>query len=197
MVVGANLTDTSTNVAIRGNSIYSNGGLAIDLGNDDVTPNDNDDSDTGPNSLINFPVLTKLQHGSLIVNGTYTGTPNQTYILDFYSSDTGDSSGYGPGQTWVGADTLTTDGTGSATFQFTFTATIPEGQIISATATDSTGSTSEFGAFQAMPLVPVSSSSEQLAATGDNVIGFYTLATLFIIAGLMLLCRRTLDLPQQ
>lgn len=136
MVVGASLTDTSQRVAIRGNSIYDNGGLAIDLGNDGVTSNDSDDSDTGPNVLLNFPVLTEVKHGSLIVRGTYTGAPNPTYTLDFYSSKSGDASGYGPGQAWIGAESVTTDGSGDAIFEFTFNTDVPEGHIISATATD-------------------------------------------------------------
>lgn len=183
VTVGTGLSDTSQHVTIRGNSTYNNGGLAIDLGSDGVTPNDSDDSDTGPNTLINFPIITKVQHGSLIVSGTYTGLPNQTYTLDFYSSETGDASGHGPGQTWVGANTVITDSTGNTSFQFTFTTNIPEGRVISATATDSTGNTSEFGAFQVMSAVP-SPSNEELAGTGDNIDVFYSLAAVCIIAGL-------------
>lgn len=192
VVVGANLTDVSTNVAIRGNSIYNNGGLAIDLGNDGVTPNDNNDSDIGPNALVNFPVLIKVQHGSLIVSGAYTGTPNQTYTLDFYTSDTGNSSGYGPGQTWVGADTVTTDSAGNAAFEFTFGTDVPESQAISATATDATGNTSEFSAFQIMPPVPMSASSAELAPTGNTISVFSILATLLITAALSLMYHRKL-----
>ena len=46
-------------VRIRGNRIYSNNGLGIDLGTFDpgVTPNDPGDGDTGANGLQNFPIL--------------------------------------------------------------------------------------------------------------------------------------------
>ena len=41
---------------IRGNSIYANGGLGIDLESDGVDPNDAGDTDTGPNGIQNFPL---------------------------------------------------------------------------------------------------------------------------------------------
>jgi hypothetical protein len=37
--------------------VSSNVGLAIDLGNDGHTPNDPGDADTGPNTLLNYPVV--------------------------------------------------------------------------------------------------------------------------------------------
>ena len=41
--------------AIRGNSIFSNGGLGIDLGPNGVTLNDSTDTDTGANHAAEFP----------------------------------------------------------------------------------------------------------------------------------------------
>ena len=49
------LNANTTNNTIRGNSIFSNGGLGIDLNNDGVTLNDTGDADLGPNNLAEFP----------------------------------------------------------------------------------------------------------------------------------------------
>src|SRR5204863_1472563 len=62
---GVNLSTANSGNSIRGNSIFSNGTTnldrGIDLGEDGVTPNDppaDKDSDTGPNHLQNFSVIT-------------------------------------------------------------------------------------------------------------------------------------------
>lgn len=44
--------------SIRGNSIYLNGGLGIDLGDNGVTPPNSNVGITGPNNLQNFPIIT-------------------------------------------------------------------------------------------------------------------------------------------
>ena len=49
--------------AIRGNVINSNGGPAIDLGGDGRTVNDTGDTDSGPNYLLNFPVISGFATG--------------------------------------------------------------------------------------------------------------------------------------
>ena len=51
---------SGTGRTIRGNSIFGNGGLGIDLLNDGVTPNDLGDPDIGPNNLQNFPLVTTI-----------------------------------------------------------------------------------------------------------------------------------------
>ena len=46
-------------VAILRNAIHSNSQGGIDHSQDGVTTNDAEDVDTGPNDLLNFPVLTR------------------------------------------------------------------------------------------------------------------------------------------
>ena len=53
--------ESVTSSAFLSNSIFSNGGLGIDLGNDGITSNDVGDGDTGPNNLQNFPIITTAE----------------------------------------------------------------------------------------------------------------------------------------
>lgn len=145
LTTGAGFTGTPTGVTMQKNSIYSNSGLGIDLGNDGVTANGPAGvARSGANNLINYPVLMHVEQGSIRITGTYAGMPNQTYSLDFYGNPTADASGYGEGQQWLGSGTVATDSTGNGSFTVTFPATLPAGWTVSATATDASGNTSEF-----------------------------------------------------
>jgi Calx-beta domain/Carboxypeptidase regulatory-like domain len=130
------------NVAVRRNSIYSNGGVGIDLaGTLGISANDTGDADTGPNGLQNFPTLLKASPTQLY--GTLNSKPNQTYAVDFFQNPTCDSSGNGEGKQLLGSANITTNASGNATYNLTGFP-ISVGQIITATATDSSGNTSEF-----------------------------------------------------
>ena len=130
----------------RGNSIHSNTGLGIDLGTNGVTANDATDSDTGPNQLQNFPVLSEavLRAATTEVSGTLQSLASTTFTIDFYANDAADPAGNGEGQTWLGSTEVTTSATGFAAFTATVAATTQ--RFIAATATDSAGNTSEFSA---------------------------------------------------
>ena len=131
---------------ITQNAIYDNGELGINLVADDdtwpgVTLNDEDDDDTGPNKLMNFPVLTSAMAtpGQLIVKGTIDTQDPRQVTLEFFANFAPDSTGYGEGEIFLG--TTTPNGQGK------FTATLPSvspGMWISATATDPDNNTSEF-----------------------------------------------------
>jgi hypothetical protein len=136
--------------AIRSNSIYQNGALGIDLGGDGVTPN-HTGAAVGPNNFQNFPVLLDAAPGSHTqVVGKLTGLPNTTYTLDFFASASADPSGYGQGQRYLGSGQVTTNGSGKITFNTKALGILLgaslEGEVITATATDAYGNTSEFSA---------------------------------------------------
>jgi len=126
------------------NSIHSNAGLGIDLGDDGVTPNDLGDFDSGANNFQNFPVLTSAISGSTSIEGTLNSTVNTTFRLEFFSNIACDPSGNGEGESFLGSTDVTTDGNGDVMFMATFPVTVPVGQFITATATDPNNDTSEF-----------------------------------------------------
>ena len=132
----------------RGNSIFADGKLGIDLNADGPTPNDFGDTDTGPNGLQNHPVLTALASSgtNTIVAGTLNSMPGGTFTLEFFANSLRSASGYFEGQKAIGTTTVTTDGTGNASFSTTVLLTLSATDVITATATDSSGSTSEFSA---------------------------------------------------
>lgn len=134
---------------LRGNAIYANKDLGIDLNDDNtVNPNDDGDGDSGANNLQNYPVLAFAQsyvNGETVITGTMNSQSNTTYDLDFYTSAAADDTGYGEGEDYLGADQVTTDASGMVTFTITLPGvTMPAGQFVTATTTDPDGSTSEF-----------------------------------------------------
>ena len=93
--------------AIRGNSIFGNLGLGIDLSDNGRSPNDLTDSDAGPNLTQNFPVLiaATISGGNLFVTYSVNSDPgNAAYPLtvDFYESDL-----LGQGRVYLGSNTYT------------------------------------------------------------------------------------------
>ena len=144
VVVGSSSADTTTSNSIRGNSIFENGSLGIDLGDDGVSLNDELDADTGPNNLQNFPVITYSTLGSTRIVGDFNSLPNEQFTLDFYAGSPGDPSNSDEGEHYLGSAMVMTDGLGDASFDVTLAETAVHGEYITATATDSLGNTSEF-----------------------------------------------------
>lgn len=155
-VAGVNISFNGTiNNPIRGNAIFGNGGLGIDLapaGADGPTPNDFQDPDGGgaSNNLQNFPVLGSAVStgGTTIIAGSLNSTPNRVFLIDFYASPDADPSGLGEGKNYLGATTVTTDANGNVSFTVSFPVALPFGHVVTATATttstDPFGDTSEF-----------------------------------------------------
>ena len=97
------------------NSIHSNGGLGIDLGDDGATANDTGDSDTGPNFLQNFPTNITLATRDDVASVRFSldVTADRRYIVDYYSCDTSTS---GEGKEWLGFSPVRGSSTGNLAF---------------------------------------------------------------------------------
>jgi lectin-like protein len=142
---GVQVNSTAARVNIRGNSIFDNNGLGINLGdNNTVLPNDAGDADTGANGHQNYPIL----NGAV---NPYTNTgylrvrldsmPG-AYTVQIFNNTACDPSGNGEGQTLLletiaGVGNLPSD-------QILEVPQLAAGQILTATATDANGNTSEF-----------------------------------------------------
>ncbi len=156
-----------TGNSIRGNSIHDNRGLGIDLGVDGVSLNDRRDADVGPNHLQNFPTIKGVQRRGKTtrVTGSLHSQPNATHTVDFYATPTGDPSGFGEGSQWLGSTAVKTNNHGDATFNIALRAETSPHSVVSATATDPAGNTSEFS-FAPQGKVTARSANGQLFVTG-------------------------------
>jgi len=151
---------------IRGNSIYENGlgeaaslsTLGIDLGDPGspgqggTTPNDLGDGDDGPNGHLNFPLISSATTNapggqSTTIQGVLDSTASTQFEIDFYAVSVclRRPQGFREGQTYIGTDTVTTDGSGHAVINTVLPGIgLEPGDTVSATATDAAGNTSEF-----------------------------------------------------
>jgi uncharacterized repeat protein (TIGR01451 family) len=145
-IVVTGLNVGSPHYRITHNSIFNNGGLGIDLGYDDVTPNDSR-GHVGPNNFQNFPLLTAVTASSTAtkVSGTLESTPNSTFRIEFFANADLDPSNHGEGQSFLGFVNVTTDPAGNASFSDIVLPAAPVGEtFVAATAADAQGNTSEF-----------------------------------------------------
>lgn len=137
----------SGDVEIQENRIHSNARLGIDLVKDgflwdDVTLNDDQDADTGPNSLQNFPVITDVSAAGTVF-GSLNSTASQQFEIEVFSSPTCDPSGFGEGENYLDDTFETTDGSGIALWSVNG---VPAGHYVTAVAYREIGTkeTSEF-----------------------------------------------------
>ena len=137
-----------TGNAILVNSIYGNGGIGIDLGNDNATANDGTKPAGQPNLQMDFPVFTSvtLSGTTLTVAGYVGSAPSQSTLRRCPRRDLQVRQrriGYGEGQTYLGF--LTADASGNFSGSLTV-AGLSVGDKITGTATDGSNNTSEFAA---------------------------------------------------
>ena len=154
---------------IEGNSIFKNGRdyqtassaptplLGIDLTNnfffprdDGLTPNDSQGHGAAndPNNLQNFPVLTSAmsQGGMTTIAGSLQSAANTTFRIEFFASDVDPLGLPAEGQQFLGFVNVSTDPSGNASFNVTLSVAVSNGRLVTATATDPFGNTSEFSA---------------------------------------------------
>ena len=147
----------SRNVTISGNAIGDNNGEpGIDLMGDGVTGNDALDADPGSNGRLNAPRLdlssVQTAGGSATVRGIYEGAPSATFRIEAFASAACGPDRFGPGERFLGAFDVTTGGDGRVPFDRTFAADgLPAGWVVTMTATDALGQTSEFSQCAAYP----------------------------------------------
>jgi uncharacterized protein affecting Mg2+/Co2+ transport len=143
--------------AMLGNSIFSNGALGIDLGNDGVTLNGSSGTN-GPNQFQAFPVITNAECVDGItttIQGLFAGQPLASYRFEFFINNTANPSGYGEGQSSIGSMVTALDGSGLTYFTADFPVSALATQYVTATATDLGGNTSEFSATCQVQTPPV------------------------------------------
>jgi parallel beta-helix repeat protein len=122
--------------SILGNSIHDNVGLGIDLV-------------FGANRGQSAPVITAVAAGAgggTDVTFTLDSTPSTAFRVEFFANAAADPSGFGEGQTFLGAATVSTDAKGHAAVTAHLPGAVGAGQKVTATATDPAGNTSEFSA---------------------------------------------------
>jgi CSLREA domain-containing protein len=135
---------------ILSNAIFDNTGRGIDLASaafgDGVTANDGTDADTGANDLLNWPVLTSASSTAstatvdvqALTQGPASGQP---YLLQFFASPSCDTvGGNGEGRIFLAGQSASANGNPVVA---NLAVPIPNGYVVTATATDSLGNTSE------------------------------------------------------
>ncbi len=133
-----------TGNSISSNSIFSNARLGIDLFTDGVTPNDT--SGSGNTGAQNYPVLmaAHVNGGGTTILGTFNSQANSSFRIEFFSNAACDPSGYGEGQRYIGATTVTTANDRNVSFNVTLPVVNTAGSFLTATATSASDFSSEF-----------------------------------------------------
>ena len=171
---GVNVNYTSFGNRISQNSIYSNTALGITLTGTGVPlANDAGDPDTNAGNVgQNYPVITSvgIASGTATIAGTINSNPSTALHLEFFANATCDASGYGEGQTFIGAADVSTDASGNASFGPLVFSGVPLGQaVITSTATSTTGGTSEFS--QCPAAIAAATSTALVSSINPSTVG--------------------------
>ncbi|MEL6105773.1 MAG: choice-of-anchor Q domain-containing protein [Planctomycetota bacterium] len=132
--------ESGTGNRLQRNTIFATERLPIDIGPIGLNENDPLDVDPGANGLQNAPVITSVMvnAGTMTVTGILEAAADETFDIELFGN--ADFLTYA-GERFLGARTISTDDAGFGTFSITSNLVFP---IVTATATDSSGNTSEF-----------------------------------------------------
>jgi hypothetical protein len=125
--------ETATRIAIRQNSIFSNGRVGIELAN-------------GGNGNQTSPAvqLATSGNGQTAILLRLFSDPMTTFGIELFSSPVCDPSTLGEGETYLASASLTTNSIGRGRLMVVIDSEIPVGHVITATATSPNNNTSEF-----------------------------------------------------
>lgn len=143
-------TDNDDYNKISFNSIFANNELGIDLFPPGINQNDSGDTDTGPNEGMNFPVINSADYSwqinQTIVSGSIDAQNPQNVIIEIFKSDN-DVSGYGEGMQYLSSVMPDVNGFWTDTVEG-----LNPFDVITTTATDAYGNTSEFSLNYTIPM---------------------------------------------
>lgn len=128
---------------ISENSIYNNSFMGIEIFPEGPNSNDAGDIDSGPNELMNFPIITHAAYNSssqmVWIYGTLDTQNADSTLVELFIALADSTLNNGEGQTYIGHTHPESNGD-----WMYYGLGINDGQLITATATNKSGSTSEF-----------------------------------------------------
>ncbi|MBI5867829.1 MAG: VCBS repeat-containing protein [candidate division Zixibacteria bacterium] len=146
--------------------LFNNTGQGIDLSNDGPTPNDPGDADIGPNMLVNHPVFDSLVEFDVDIFSIFGTAPPLSRVelyaaRGFYDGHTCPPALTNRGVSCQFIDSVSADVAGKFRID---SVPAPWPLVVEATATDTSGNTSEFSA----DLTLMSTSSLVVSNTADT-----------------------------
>ena len=157
-VVHDNYPTGITGLTIRENRISGNAKLGIDLNGTGVPI---------PSTL--FVTAAGVINGQLSVIGVIYAAPSTSYAIDLFANGA-DPSGFGQGPIFLGTQTVTTDPSGFAVFDPSFTPPSTPYTSYSATATGPFGNTTEFSANYPKVLTGLQSDLSVTTSTSSSTV---------------------------
>ncbi|MDX6557826.1 MAG: hypothetical protein QOF72_875, partial [Blastocatellia bacterium] len=161
----ASLARCSTNTAVLSNSFFSNGSIGININSLPGAP----PATANLNQAAPLVSFTGAGANTTVV-GSLNSTPSTQFRIEFFSNNSCDGSGSGEGQTFIGSTQATTDGAGFASLNVSSLSLVPQGKVITATATGPNG-TSRFSACRLVSAATASLSGRATDQTGTGIGG--------------------------